>query len=225
MSFYTLTMPLPSNDDLFNVDYHTDGRASSRSLLQTSAVHMHPLFAYTRLHHAPISYDVTSSPSARTVLDRTTHSPVPAHTLAQPATEPPIPASQTLVLRSDKLPWRVTVGPIGAQPPSGSLGKASGRAISTGTACITNLDVLYALHNELMRRVTTAEWESLGKGSSAQRKVAAAYEKRCTRSGGGWEHGIRRVDWLSSKTRLVGVEVDKSRSAGGCVGTMVFGKA
>lgn len=187
---------------------------------------MHPLLASTRLHHAPIAYDITALPSARTVLDRTTNSPIPAYTLAQPATDPPISASSSLSLRSDKFPWRITIGPInGAQPPSGLLNKASGRTITTGATYITNLDVLHALHNGLMKRVTMAEWESLGNGSRAQRKVSAAYEKRCLKQGGGWEDGVRRVDWLGLKTKLVGVEIVKGENSSGCVGTMIFGKA
>jgi hypothetical protein len=84
--------------------------------------------------------------------------------------------------------------------------------------------VLYALHNTLLTRVTPQEWEALGHGSRAQRKVTEAYEKRCNRMGGGWEGGVRRIDWLHGKTRLVGVEVDKHAHAHG-MGKLVFGKA
>ncbi|KAI0041948.1 hypothetical protein FA95DRAFT_631371 [Auriscalpium vulgare] len=186
-----------------------------------TTLHMHPLLAYTRLHHAPISYDVAFTPSARAVLDRTIHAPVPALTLAQPATEPPIPANSRLVLRSHKFPWLVVVGPVGSTP---SFYLGSGNKPRTN-ACLTNLDVLHAVHNTLMLRVTPEEWESLGKGSKAQRKVAAAYQERCRRMGGGWENGVRRLDWLGSKTRLVGIEVDRGNAASGKVGKMVFGKA
>ena len=69
---------------------------------------MHPLLPHMRLHGcAPILYDVLYIPSTRTVVDRTTHTAVPAHTLAQPATELPAPR---VVLRSDKFPWPVVVG-------------------------------------------------------------------------------------------------------------------
>ncbi|THH18186.1 hypothetical protein EW146_g2757 [Bondarzewia mesenterica] len=200
-----------------------------RPSLHPTTLHMHPLLSYTRLHHAPISYDISFAPSARTVLDRTIHSPVPAHTLAQPATEPPTPASTRLVLRSHKFPWLVVVGPVGSPSgtsPSSSFYLGSGsRKPSRSNACLTNLDVLYAVHTTLMTRVTPGEWESLGNGSKAQRKVAAAYEKRCQRMGGGWEGGVRRLDWLGSKTRFVGVEMDKGTAAGGTVGKLVFGKA
>jgi hypothetical protein len=136
-------------------------------------------------------------------------------TLAQPATEPPIAASSRLVLRSPKLPWVVVVGPIGA--PAGT-GKAK------SSAALTNLDVLYALHTTLMTCVTPEEWHSLGEGSRAQRRVALAYKERCTRMGGGWEGGVRRLDWLGSKTHLVGVEIDKSSEGDENVGRLVFGQ-
>ncbi|KAG1763681.1 hypothetical protein EDD22DRAFT_886070 [Suillus occidentalis] len=160
------------------------------------ALHMHPLFASTRLHSAPINYDVTYAPSPRTVLDRTTHSPVDAHTLSQPATDPPTPASSRILLRSDKFPWPVD---------------------------ITNLDLLHSLHETLLTRVTPQEWEALGTGSRAQRKVTQAYEQRCARLGG-WEGGVRRVDWLHGKTRLIGIEVEKHGPGAGS-GKLVFGKA
>jgi hypothetical protein len=176
---------------------------------------MHPLLSYTRLHHAPISYDVAFTPSARTVVDRTMHSPLPAVTLAQPATEPPIPVSSRLVLRSPKLPWVVVVGPIGAPEQHGK---------PKMTLALTSLDVLYAVHSTLMQCVTPEEWHSLGEGSRAQRRVAEAYKKRCTRMGGGWEGGVRRVDWLGSKTHLVGVEIDKDNEGDENVGTLVFGR-
>lgn len=57
-----------------------------------------------------------------------------------------------------------------------------------------------------------------------QLKVTKAYEKRCMRMGGGWERGVRRIDWLGSKTRLVGVEVDRSTEKCGSL-ELVFGEA
>lgn len=63
---------------------------------------MHPLLASTRFTHAPISYDVLSPPSSNSVLDRSTRSSVPSHTLSQPATDPP--TFGKLILQSDKFP-------------------------------------------------------------------------------------------------------------------------
>jgi len=180
---------------------------------------MHPLLATTRLHSAPISYDILYTPSTRTVVDRTTHTAVPSHTLSQPATEPPTPSSARIVLRSDKFPWPIVVGPS----KSGSRFYLGGSDKSSRSA-ITNLDVLYALHTTLLTRVTPQEWEALGHGSRSQRKVTEAYESRCKRMGGGWEGGVRRIDWLHGKTRLVGVEIDKHGNAHG-MGKLVFGKA
>ena len=74
-----------------------------------------------------------------------------------------------------------------------------------------------------MTCVTPEEWHSLGEGSRAQRRVAEAYKERCTRMGGGWEGGVRRIDWLGSKTHLVGVEIEKSNEAGENIGKLVFG--
>ncbi|PSS37476.1 hypothetical protein EW026_g2082 [Hermanssonia centrifuga] len=180
---------------------------------------MHPILAYTRLHRAPITYDVTFTPSARTVLDRATRSAIPPHTLAQPATDPPTPSSSRLILRSHKFPWPVIVQGSG---PRFTIGPPKGGRGSSANA-ITNLDVLYAVHTTLLTPITPEEWESLGHGSRAQQKVTKAYERRCSRMGGGWEAGVRRIDWLGEKTRLVGVEIDKSTGNG--VGKLVFAKA
>ncbi|KAI0659931.1 hypothetical protein C8Q70DRAFT_914414 [Cubamyces menziesii] len=225
--------------------YGSRGRSSSQSSLyqqtRSTTLHMHPLLAHTRLHRAPIIYDVSFTPSARTVLDRATRSAIPAHTLSEPATDPPTPAGARLVLHSHKFPWsvvvmashhgapgsgsssrraRFTVGPpTGSRRPSTS-GSESGH--STGSS-ITNLDVLYAVHTTLMVPITPEEWEALGHGSKAQQKVTRAYERRCTRMGGGWEGGVRRIDWLGEKTWLIGVEVDKAAGYGGA-GKLVFGK-
>jgi len=99
------------------------------------------------------------------------------------------------------------------------LKRSNSRSVA-GTV-ITNLDVLYAIHTTLLARVTPEEWEALGNGSKAQRKVTRAYEKRCSIMGG-WEGGVRRVDWLGGKTHLVGIEVD--RSSGNSVGKLVFAR-
>ncbi|KZT69107.1 hypothetical protein DAEQUDRAFT_738239 [Daedalea quercina L-15889] len=198
----------------------THSHSSSYSRPRTPMLHMHPLLAYTRLHHAPLTYDVTFTPSARTVLDRATHSAIPSHTLSQPATEPPMPSGARLVLRSSKFPWPVIVSAPSATASPGPRFTV-GPPKSSGT--ITNLDVLYAVHTTLMTPVTPEEWAALGSGSRAQHKVAKAYERRCTRMGGGWEAGVRRVDWLGEKTRLVGVEVDKSGGGGG-TGKLIFEK-
>jgi hypothetical protein len=75
----------------------------------------------------------------------------------------------------------------------------------------------------LMVSVTGKEWCSLGHGSRLQRKVAKAYEERCTKLRGGWDGGVRRIDWLCGKTRLVGIEVENS-VAGGVVAKLIFKK-
>ena len=181
-----------------------------------TALHMHPLLAYTRLHKAPMSYDVAFSPSARTVLDRATQTAIPPHTLAQPATDPPTPSSSRLILRSDKFPWPVIVS--GPPKPRFTIGPPkSGR---TNANAITILDVLHAVHTTLWTPITPEEWEALGGG---QKKVAKRFEERCLRMGMDRQSGVRRIDWLGEKTKLVGVEVDKSGGGAG-VGKLVFSK-
>ena len=74
-----------------------------------------------------------------------------------------------------------------------------------------------------MERAFKEEWDALGSGSRAQRKVTKAYERRCKVLGGGWDQGVKRIDWLCERTKLIGVEVDKAASDTG-VAKLVFGK-
>ncbi|KAG7439875.1 uncharacterized protein BT62DRAFT_938535 [Guyanagaster necrorhizus] len=163
---------------------------------------MHPLLASTHLSHAPISYDVRLAPSSTSIVDRRTRTPIPPHTLSQPATDPP---SAKSVLRCDKLPWPV---------------------IFHAASTITNLDLLRAVHSALSMQVTQEEWDALGHGTHAQLKATRAYETRCAAAGlgtGAWEGGIRRIDWLGEKTCLVGIEVDRSSVESG-VGKLIFAR-
>lgn len=214
-----------------------DAHVSFQNPNRLTPVHMHPLLCYGRIQRAPISFDVIYPPSTRTVVDRHTHSPIPSLTLTQPATEPP--TYGRFVLKCEKLPWYI-IATTGVDISGMTTGHSSGKrfyigsATSTGSGrsrsssssgnspeAITNLDVLYAIHATLSVRVTQAEWNLLGNGSRAQRKATRAYEKRCTDMGGGWGAGVRRVDFLGGKTKLVGVEIANERVAGD---TITIGK-
>ncbi|KAH9917113.1 uncharacterized protein BXZ73DRAFT_105591 [Epithele typhae] len=223
--------------------YGSRGRArtsSQSSLMQqtrSTTLHMHPLLAHTKLHRAPILYDVSFTPGARTVLDHATRSAIPSHTLQQPATDPPLPAGARLVLHSHKFPWAVIVTsaasrnhshspePRSRSRPRFTIGhpRDASRDREGAANSISNLDVLCAVHATLLEPVTPEEWEALGAGSKAQQKVTAAYQRRCTRQGGGWANGVLRIDWLGEKTSLIGVEVDKAAGHGGA-GKLVFGR-
>ncbi|KAJ7093510.1 hypothetical protein C8R44DRAFT_835440 [Mycena epipterygia] len=162
---------------------------------------MHPLFEYTHLDHAPISCDILYPPSSRSILERSTREPIAYETLDEPATEPVLYTQ--LVLKCDLFPWEVIVHP-GASNICASSTK-SGRFPFARRCPITNLDVLFALYDALAERVTEEEWARLGQGSRSQRKISRAYEQRCVKLGGGWESGVRRIDWLDGRTRLVGM--------------------
>lgn len=187
---------------------------------------MHPLLAASQFSRAPICYDVSRPPSPQTIVDRSTRSAIPTHTLNQPATDPP--TMSRLVLRSSKFPWPIVVDAgcssqkktvpkfyLGGSSPTNSHYPSS-----TSVSCA---DVLHAVHNTLSHAATPEEWDALGRGSHAQRKISRAYDRRCRSLGSGWDGGIRRVDWLGEKCRLVGVEVDKD--SGSSVGNLVFGRS
>ncbi|KAK7038624.1 hypothetical protein R3P38DRAFT_548620 [Favolaschia claudopus] len=168
---------------------------------------LHPLFAYVRpTNHAPISCDILYPPSSHTILDRSTRSPISYETLLEPATQPPLYSQ--LVLKSELFPWEIVVRPnaaaTGTSFPFPSTSPAKRRR---HRAPISNIDVLFALHESLSEKVTQKEWVRLGRNSRIQRRLSRAYERRCATLGAGWDEGVRRVDWLDGRTRVVGMEV------------------
>ncbi|KAJ6566545.1 hypothetical protein B0H19DRAFT_1257757 [Mycena capillaripes] len=58
------------------------------------------------------------------------------------------------------------------------------------------------------RRASRSRAGGPGVGTArAEEPCAAAYEQRCIKLGGGWEAGVRRIDWLHGRTGLVGNEM------------------
>ncbi|KAF7326796.1 hypothetical protein MSAN_02499100 [Mycena sanguinolenta] len=152
-------------------------------------------------------------------------------TLAEPATEPPIYDQLVLRVKSDlttnHFPWEIVVCPnaAGASIPTDSGGGSPRITRRKQSIPVTNLDVLFALYDALSERVTEEEWARLGHRSRVQRQIGHAYERRCVKLGGGWEAGVRRIDWLDGRTRLVGIEMIHSHSKDGTnteVATLVF---
>ncbi|KAJ3783260.1 hypothetical protein GGU10DRAFT_273910, partial [Lentinula aff. detonsa] len=182
-------------------------------------LHMHPIFATSSSNSvAPILYDAARSPSRTSVQNGEA---VPAHVLAEPATDPP--TSGKLVLRCDRFPWEVIV-------TAGCAGSSS--TPSSTRPQVTNNDVLHAVYHTLRAPVLHSEWNTLDSDRSTQRRVSRAYQRL---SGGAEEtgegkEGVRRVDWLMGRTRLVGIVVERSVGHGGSldgvegVGKLVFTK-
>ncbi|KAJ3734933.1 hypothetical protein DFJ43DRAFT_1130335 [Lentinula guzmanii] len=210
------------------------GESTSRSQAHVSFVnpkrritlHMHPLLATSQFSRAPICYDVSRPPSPQTIVDRNTRSAIPAVTLNQPATDPS--TMSRLVLRSNKFPWHIIVDAgCSSQKktvPKFYLGGSSPTGLHhPSSLSVSCADVLHAVHTTLSHPATPEEWDALGRGSHAQRKISRAYDRRCRSLGSGWDGGIRRVDWLGEKFRLIGVEVDKDSDSR--VGNLVFGRS
>ncbi|KAG6888861.1 hypothetical protein C0995_005282 [Termitomyces sp. Mi166 len=141
-------------------------------------------------------------------------------TLSEPATVPP--TISQLVLASPKFPWEV----IATSARRNSVSASSPNASSISIAMVrhmTNLDVLQAIHHTLATRVLPEEWALLS--SSQKKQVLKAYERRCIKADGGWDEGVRRIDYLCGKTLLVGIEFVKEEKDGvepSVKGKMVF---
>ncbi|KAJ4490942.1 hypothetical protein J3R30DRAFT_158637 [Lentinula aciculospora] len=219
------------------------------------SLHMHPLFATSSSDSpAPIWYDVSRVPSRTSVRCKFAESfttnisrskengeAVPAHVLSESATDPP--TSGKLVLKSDKFPWEVVV----------TAGCAGTTTSSNTTTVVTNDDVLYALYRTLHTPIIQSEWDSIDSDRSTQRRISRAFQRRVEMmqlraardraqaslnagrrvsigDGGEDQEGVRRVDWLMSRTKLVGIIVDRSAGVGESldgvegVGRLIFAK-
>ncbi|KAI0040355.1 hypothetical protein FA95DRAFT_1566469 [Auriscalpium vulgare] len=153
-----------------------------------------------------ISYGVNHLPSADSVRDRHGFDsvPCPLHKFTERATDPAITAGSHMKLYSDQFPWPVVVVLVPRELPY---------LPGVMTDQITTLDVLYAVHNTLKIPVTPAEWKTLGDGGKEQRRIAAAYQSRCSHNGG-WDKGVLRSDWLGRWPCLTGIrlEIDASQN-------------
>ena len=104
--------------------------------------------------------------------------------------EPAIhPASSTITLLTEALPWSVTV--------------------TAKSTYVTLFDVLQALHSSLRRQVTKVEWASLSRASQAV--IATSFHKRVdgfsdpVKRGKQLGKGVRRLDFLVGRTRFFGI--------------------
>jgi hypothetical protein len=99
------------------------------------------------------------------------------------------PASSTITLLTEALPWSVTV--------------------TTKSKFVTLFDVLQALHSSLRLQVTKVEWASLSRAS--QDVIAASFHRRVDGFSDRVKRekqlgkGIRRLDFLVGRTRFFGI--------------------
>ncbi|KAF7333741.1 hypothetical protein MVEN_02330700 [Mycena venus] len=225
-----------SSGDSESNSSHSDASSSRQTLELLPSLEASPLRSPVHPHIKPLrpalkqttSWNSTTTRSSThdlhvsfviptRILDRSSRAPISYETLDEPATEPAVYSQ--LVLKCELFPWEVVVRPNAA----GSSPVKSARFPFTRRRPVTNLDVLFALYDALSERVTEDEWTRLGHRSRAQRRISNAYEQRCIKLGGGWEAGVRRIDWLDGRTRLVGIEMPPSKNgSASTVATLVF---
>ena len=134
-------------------------------------------------HRPAIKYDVSVHPSSATAHHGHIHA-----ILAGPATNPPVPL---LTIISPQLPWPI---PVHAPP----------------RAFVSVSDVLIAIYHTLRKHITEHEYNSL-LSYGARKRVKEAYEHRylCAHdrraSAEEKKGGLRRVDFLMGRTRLLGL--------------------
>lgn len=194
------------------------------------ALKVHRALAYSQGHPA-VLYDVTRAPAHDNIFappsqsflasitrrNRAAPTPVAPHTLALPATRPFVP-ELTLAL-----PPMIASSSVSVSLASSWAVKAvSMGGTDPAHTALTNMDVLHSIYKSLRTPVSRREWDALGAGSSAQKRIAEAYTDRCRASGNQkeWDAGVRRVDFLVGRTLLQGVEC---RPDGAC--ELVFARA
>ena len=167
--------------------------------LPASMPHIHPAITYTGLPPC-LFFDLAFPPSYLLVPDSPflgsdcSSTPSSSGSIESvnllPLSEPAIyPATSTITLLADALPWSVTV--------------------TTKSTFITIFDVLQALHSSLRHQVTKAEWASLSRAS--RDVIAASFHKRVDGFSDRIKRekqlgkGVRRLDFLVGRTRFFGI--------------------
>ncbi|CAK5284587.1 unnamed protein product [Mycena citricolor] len=169
-------------------------------------------------HHAPLSYDIAFPPSKQTILRRGARDPIPIEVLDEPATEPPMYTE--LVLHCAHFPWDIVVHPHTAIEAPASRRCGPRMPPRRRKTPITNLDIVCAVHDALSGRASGDEWGRLS--TKVQRRISRSYEARCVQTGGGWDAGVRKIDWLEGRTRLVGIEMVPVKNSGQPRAMLVF---
>lgn len=126
--------------------------------------------------------------------------PLGADQLDEPATYPPL---TRLRIVCDMIPnW-----PIDLEFKGYGGGYSPNPYQASGPPPITLVDVLVAVHRALHQRISHADWAPLG--PAQEMAVGKAYTKRCKAVGSMVDHelaqGVKRVDFLLSKTRMLGL--------------------
>ena len=145
---------------------------------------LHP---YLRYSFTPtVDCDLSQHPS--TITTAHDHHPLPLFTLAEPATNPPLP---TLTIVSSSLPRPIEVS---ARKP-GSFVSVS--------------DVFMTLHHALSMAVSPIEYPPPLSPGGALFRPHAAYDYRSSPSSPHWHAyerpSLRRIDFLSGRTRFMGL--------------------
>ncbi|KAF9790624.1 hypothetical protein BJ322DRAFT_402007 [Thelephora terrestris] len=123
--------------------------------------------------------------------------PIPAHTLAEPATHPP---TTRLVITSDRIPqWPILLDYYAA-----TAGTARSPSMLPP---ITLGDVLTGIHETMQTQITHREWAELsdteetavGKAYVKRYKLVPGYETRIAAD------GVRRIDYLLKRVMFAGL--------------------
>jgi len=159
------------------------GHSPSKAPMALGPVRIHAALGYAP--HPTFAWDMVNHPSS-------SHTPLPARILAEPATSPPLPS---LTIISPHLPWSIIVQPS-QSPKSNSW--AGGPA-----AFVTVADVLSTLYRALRLSVLPAEYSQLP-SHEAKDKVNYAYQVR-TQGSAEARKGVKRVDFLGVRKTFLGL--------------------
>lgn len=126
---------------------------------------------------------------------------LPPEEMREPATHPPLTRLRIICDLIPTWPIHLELPPTPYSPYNSN--QFAYQQPSPSSPPITLMDVLVAVHQAMHSRITHIDWAKVSK--KEQREITRAYTVRC----GGSEHeraqGVKRVDFLLGRTRMIGL--------------------
>jgi len=123
--------------------------------------------------------------------------------MQEPATHPPLTRLRIICDAIPNWPIDLEFRQANATPYSPYSPNQFAFQQQAPPAPISLADVLIAVHQAMHRRITHEDWAKLNRHDS--RAITKAYIKRCGMSEYEKSQGVKRVDFLLGRTRMVGL--------------------
>ena len=126
-----------------------------------------------------------------------------AEEMREPATHPPLTSLRIVCDLTPKWPIDLEFRQPSSAPYSPYSSNQFPFQQQSSPPPITLADVLVAIHQAMHRRITRVDWEMLSK--QEKRAITNAYANRCHLNEHERSQGVKRVDFLLGRTRMMGL--------------------